>query len=141
MSRINFFRFLIIVFSLISCQSKKCGINKTEVSVLLLETANERNIDYCKILELAKSNDEFAIKQMSLLEFENAVGYDHGTILVELITLIGEEKYISSLKNINTIEKKNVFSYVLAGIEYGSTIKSESFSKRFPKLFLFLKSE
>jgi hypothetical protein len=124
--------FLLVTFA--ACKPK-CEVKGISVSELLMTNAEERNIDYCGILSLASSNDKSAIKQISLLEFENAVGYDHGIVLVELIEKIGENNFIVGIKKLTIGERNRVKSYLEVGIEYGETDGEHDLKKRFPKLF------
>lgn len=101
--RLIFLKTISVSFLLLfipSC-NHKCVVNKIVISELLSTVAKERSIDYCKLLETALTGDENAIKKLSLLVFSDAVGYDHGSVIVDLITNIGEVKYIKSISAIN----------------------------------------
>lgn len=127
-----------LLLSIFMACNSKCNLNGISASELLMTNAEERNIDYCDILTLASSNDKSAIKQISLLEFENAVGYDHGIVLVKLIEKVGERNYIEGIKGLSAEQLNKVKSYLEVGIEYGDTNREQEFKKRFPQLFAFL---
>lgn len=139
MNKIKIILLLLITVIFTAC-NPKCDVNDITASELLLINAQERNIDYCNLLTSASTNDKAAIKQISLLKFENAVGYDHGIVLVGLIQKIGERNYINAIQGITTEEKSAIISYIEIGIEYGGSKHKQNFKIRYPKLFTFLMS-
>ncbi|MCH7408065.1 hypothetical protein MM239_01550 [Belliella sp. DSM 111904] len=124
---------------MISCKNN-CGISKIEVSELLEISANERSIDYCGILIKALNGNGESIKELSLMEFQNAAGYNHGAVLVELILITGEMKYLESILGINSEQRNLIKSYVDVGLEYGNIPKltSKQIETEFPFLYQFL---
>ena len=126
---------------LFSC-SNKCNIGGIEVTELLSTVANERSIDYCALLKTANSGDSNSIKKLSLMEFNDAVGYDHGAVVIDLVLKIGEDNYLAAISNFNRSEKKIVESYLDIGLKYGSaaTWKNKDLQDLFPKLYAFLNS-
>ncbi|MDY3529838.1 hypothetical protein PG593_08625 [Riemerella anatipestifer] len=122
-----------------SCNNK-CIVDNIEVSELLGTVAKERSIDYCKLLKVALTGDKNAIKKLSLLEFDNAVGYDHGEVIVDLITVIGESEYIKAISTVNRDQKKIINSYIDVGLEYGNNplLKGKNCKNAFPNLYVFL---
>jgi len=123
---------------LFSC-NPKCKIGSIEVSELLMVSSTDKKYNYCELLEKSIKNDETSIKKLSLLNFDNAVCYDHGSILVDLINNIGEEKYIKALKPLNNKEKNKVKSYLEVGLLYykNEKYKDKSIKEVFPKIFAF----
>jgi cell division protein FtsL len=118
-------------------------VNGIYVSTTAIIYSRERlNINYCKLLKKATTNDVNSIKQLALLDFSSGVasGYDHGVVIVDLIKLIGEDKFIQSLTTITNEQKRNVKSYIEAGLEYGNNpnLQSKTFKKAFPKTYDFL---
>jgi hypothetical protein len=79
-----------------SCNNK-CIVDNIEVSELLSTVAKEKSIDYCDLLKTTLIGNKDAIKKLSLLEFNDAVGYDHGAVIVDLIIALGETEYIKSV--------------------------------------------
>lgn len=122
-----------IVFMCYACCEHK-EINGIEVSELLLVVSEEQNIDYCKLLNEAIKGNESSIKKIALLKIDDAAGYDHGAVLVDLIEVIGEDKFIESIKTINHSEKKRIKGYLEVGIEYGGNpnIQDETLKEVFP---------
>lgn len=118
----------------------KCEVKGIYATELLLTVASEKGIDYCDILSLATVNDTSAIKQLSLMNFENAVGYDHGIVLVELVEMIGEKNYINAIKELNPDELNRVESYFDVGLEYGVKDKKTDLNQHSPLLFHFFSS-
>ena len=81
-------------------------VNGIYVSELLRISSNRKyTANYCELLNKAIAKDANSIKQLTLLDFGDAAGYDHGTVIVDLIDLIGEEKFIQSLGTINEKQK------------------------------------
>lgn len=131
--------FLIVLYiCFTSCGPKE--INGIEVSELLLTISKEQNIDYCKLLNKALKGDESSIRQLVLLKFYDSAGYDHGAVVVDLIELIGEDKFIHSLTTINNDQKKWIKDYIKVGLEYGNNnhLKTQTIKEAFPKIYQFL---
>lgn len=82
-----------------------------------------KSIDYCR-LKVALIGDKNAIKKLWLLKFDNATGYTHGEVIVDLITTIGEIEYIKAISTLNKEQKNLILSYILilscikVGLEY-----------------------
>ena len=125
----------------ISCENNRCtSIADIEVSELLLISSNKQDYNYCELLKKAVVEDKNSIKELSLLEFYDAVGYDHGSVIVDLILLIGETKYIDAIKDITPKEKSTIKAYIDVGLEYGnnSALKDKNLKTAFPELYVFL---
>lgn len=127
-------------FSIMSCH---CEVENIKVSELLDAVAYDRNIDYCGLLKSSLKGNQKAIKDFSLLDLRDGTGYDHGSVLVDVILNIGEEKYLEAIKDISEEEKREFFYYIEAGMEYhyDEKISDKTPEQLFPKLILFLKSE
>lgn len=123
----------------LNCSRQKV-INGIEVSELLQIVSKEQHINYCKQLNEATKGDTTSIKQLALLEIYDGAGYDHGGVIVDLINIIGEDKFIQSLTTINKEQKQIVKGYIEVGLEYGNNPNSQtqSFKKAFPKIYVFL---
>lgn len=129
---------IIICVFITSCE-KKCTINGIEIGHLIISNAEAKGINYCELVEKSLQNDRHSIKQLSLLNFENSVGYEHGEIMVRLINILGEQKFINALDNVNKNEKNMIESYLDVGLEYGSpSLKNRDAKQVFPELYSFL---
>lgn len=106
--RTNFYKiiFLHMLLLFVNSCSNKCVVGNIEVSEALGTVAKEKSIDYCELLKAALAGDKNAIKKISLLEFDNAIGYDHGAVIVDLIIAIGEREYIKTISTVNSKQKK-----------------------------------
>lgn len=116
-------------------------VNGIVVSELLIVVSDEKyNIDYCKLLKKATTNDVNSIKQLALLDFYDGASYDHGIVVVDLIELIGEDKFIHSLKTINIEQKKWIKGYIEVGLEYrdNQNLQAQTLKEVFPKIYDFL---
>jgi len=141
--KLNFCKIIsvFLILLLVNYCSNKCIVDNIEVSELLGTVAKEKSIDYCELLKIALTGDKNAIKKLSLLEFDNAVGYEHGEVIVDLITAIGETEYIKAISTANREQKNLINSYIDVGLEYGNNplLKRKDFKSAFPYLYVFLK--
>lgn len=130
---------LIICFNIVAC-SEKCTVGNIQVSELLGSVSNEYKLNYCTLLENAMEGDKTSIREISLLNFENAVEYDHGGVLINLILNIGEDKYLDAIKPLNKKQKNNLIWRLELGIEYGDNdfTKKEQLKDLFPKINKYL---
>jgi hypothetical protein len=135
----KFLLFAVLSVCFTNCNRSK-SVNGIVVSELLIIVSNGQGINYCKLLEKAINGDIGSIKQLSLLEFYDGIGYDHGSVIVDLIEIIGEDKFIQSLSTINKKQKQVIEGYIEAGLEYGNNpnIKSQTIKEAFPKIYTFL---
>lgn len=123
-----------------SCCSERRTINGIEVSELLNIVSREQNINYCKLLNKAIKGDDASVRQLALLEIYDGAAYDHGTVLVYLIKLIGEERFIRSLDTINDKQKNRIEGFLSAGLEYSNNpdIQFRTIKEEFPILSDYL---
>jgi len=120
----------------------KC-VNGIYVSTaVIIHSREQLKINYCKVLKKATTNDANSIKRLVLLDFTSGVvsSYDHGGVIVDLIELIGEDKFIQSLGIINKEQKNRISSYLMAGLEYGGNpnFQAKTLKEVFPKIYDFL---
>jgi hypothetical protein len=136
---LNKLLFLMLSVCFISCNRHK-SVNGIVVSELLSIASNELQINYCKLLKEATKGNVFSIKQLSLLDFYDGVGYDHSLVIVDLIDFIGEDKFIQSLGTINEEQKNKIKSYLMVGLEYGNNpnLQKKTVKEAFPKIYVFL---
>ncbi len=134
---------LLICFVLLlySCSSE-CSISGIKVNELLFAVSKDRGIDYCSLLEEAVNGNELAIREISLLKFDDATGYAQGTVIVEMILKLGEEKYLKSISSISVKEKKLIKAYIDIGFEYNESkdLKNKELAELFPKVNSFLEN-
>jgi len=114
-------------------------VNGIYVSGLLLAVSGDKYINYCKLLRKATENDSASIRALTLLKFGDGTAYDHGGVVVDLIEIVGEDKFIQSLATINNMEKNKVSSYLMVGLAYGKTeFQGKTLKEAFPKIYTFL---
>ncbi len=115
-------------------------VNGIYVSELLLIVSQEQNIDYCKLLNKAIEGNDSSIKQLALLKIYDGAGYDHSAVVIDLVKLIGEDKFIYSLTSINDEQKKWIKKNIEVGLEYGNNpkLQTQTFKEAFPKIYEFL---
>jgi len=131
---------LLLFLFFLSC-SNSCNVSGINVSELLSVASKEKGINYCSLLKKAIKEDELAIRELSLLKFNDATGYDQGAVIIDLILELGENKYISSISEISNKEKILIESYIDIGFEYSEKpeLKNKKPKNFFPKLYVFLK--
>jgi len=136
--KLTFFSLFFLLFA--NCHRHKV-VNGIEVSVILLSTAKENKVDYCNLLKEAIEGSEKSIRELTLLIFYEAAGYDHGSVIVDLIEVVGEDKFTKSLMRLSPEEKQLVKGYISVGLEYGNNQKykaNNSLEKVFPIIYSFL---
>lgn len=137
-NKFSLFAILLILFT--NCGNRT--INGIEVSELLLIVSKQQNINYCKLVYEATEGNQNSIKQLALLEINDGAGYDHGEVIVNLIEIIGEGKFLHSIGAIRDKEKWLIIGYIEVGLEYGyhPNLQTESFKEAFPSIYDFLKN-
>lgn len=122
------------IFALVSCNSNHCKNDANiEVSELLYIHTSDRDIEYCKLLKGAISNNNSDLMKLLKLEILDGAAYDHGIVLYELVDYLGESKFIELTVNLTAKDRKAVLSYLRAGVEYDS--KNETpFNEKFPMI-------
>ncbi|MDR0560481.1 MAG: hypothetical protein LBG92_09930 [Prevotellaceae bacterium] len=75
-----------------------------------------------------------------MLEFYDGVGYEHGSVIVGLIEIIGEDKFIKSLETVTEKQKQVMERYIAAGLEYGKNpnLQAPTIKEAFPAIYTFL---
>lgn len=131
--------FAMLSFFFINCNRTR-SVNGIVISELLLIVSNNQNINYCKILKEAIMGNTASIKKLTLLDFDDSVGYDHSVVIVDLIDSIGEDKFIQSIGTISKEQKNKISSYLTAGLEYGNNpnLRGRTVNEAFPKIYCFL---
>lgn len=115
MKKIKVLFILSILFVFNSCRNS-CEINGIKISELIKVATDE---PYCDLVKLSLENDVTALKKISRLNIRDGAGYEHGYIMIQIIENIGEKKYTNAIKDFSTTEKKDIYSYLQVGLEYG----------------------
>lgn len=132
---------IVLCHILQSCQKSTCKLpSGNSVSDLLITVSNEHNYNYCQLLESALKGDNNSIKKLSLLDFSDAAGYDHGAVLIELIHEIGPKKYTNALTSTSKEQKNLIEGYLDVGLMYGFRKEYENKPLRevYPDIHTFL---
>lgn len=137
---LKFFFTLFLIFSIsVSCNNSCVDVKKIEVSSLLIRYSKDNDIDYCRILKSAIKGNDASIYNLVKLNIYDAAGYDHGIVIVDLISYIGENKFINSVKNkLNDKEKSILADYLKVGIEYNNKLKQKDLKLVFPKVYDYI---
>jgi len=132
---------IVCLFLFFQSCSNGCNVSGVNVSELLTVASKHKRIDYCNLLDEALNGNEIAVRELSLLEFNAAAGYDQGAVIVDLILKLGEKKYIKSIFEISNKEKILIESYIDVGVEYSDKpeLKNRKLKDVFSKLYVFLK--
>jgi hypothetical protein len=134
--------YAVLVYSAYNSDKPKY-VNGIYVSgLVIIHSREQHKINYCKLLKKATINDANSIKQLTLLDFSfgGASGYAHGAVIVDLIEIIGEDKFIESIMTISKEQKQVVKGYIEAGLEYGNNpnLQTQTLKETFPKIYVFL---
>jgi hypothetical protein len=130
----------VLILLQLSCTNEPRSIGGIYVSELLLISA-EQKYSYSNLVEKSLKKDISSLKKISTLMISDAAGYDHGTVLVGIITSIGEKEYIKLVGTLTNEEKRNLISYLEVGIEYGDEqYKGKTLEEVFPLLTEYLKA-
>ncbi len=138
------FFYIVVPFSIFnSCIDPKCrGVREVDVSTELLYAAKQLNINYCSLLRKSLNHDFESLKKISLLNFENDATFLHGSVLIDIIGILGEDKYVDILKGITSQEKKRIETYLMAGLHFPEQRKKYNdtweVKEAFPILYAFL---
>jgi len=138
-SNLCFIVALIIGLTLLSCNSE-CSVEGIDVPETVLISSKEQGINYCELLEESLQKEKNSVVKLSLLDFDGSNGYDHGTVLVDLVKKLGENEYIVFINHLNTKEKKKIEAYLEVGLmyHYDNGLKEKSLAEIFPRLNSFL---
>jgi hypothetical protein len=132
---------LLIILSVcfVNCSRHK-DVNGIEVSELLLFSSKKQHINYCNLLREAIKGNDNSIREITLLEFYDATAYDHSSVIVDLIEIIGEDKFIQSLHSMNKRQKQIAKGYIQVGLEYSNNkqLQLKTFKDAFPKIYMCL---
>ena len=114
----------------------------------------ERNINYCELLRGATLGDTAQIREFSTMDcFDGESAYTHGEYIVDLIDIIGDDIFISSMRNVGIDDRSHVRSYIYAGLSYGKYSRNAednkklecgdlySFSKKHAKMIKYFELE
>ncbi len=135
---------IFLIFLLLPCLHGCLGpksVNGITVSELLITVSNERHgIDYCRLLKKATNGDPGSIKKLTLLNFYDGTAYDHGGVIVDLMKMVGEDKFIQSFEELDSVRKQLIKGYIECGMEYGSdpSLQDASIEEAFPKVYISL---
>lgn len=104
---------------------------------LQIEYREKMGRHYCSVINQSLEGDSASICLLSYLNIADAIGYDHGYVLVKIIKKIGEEKYLHAIRSANKNQKKLIKGYISVGLEYGEKPFNE-IEIAFPKIANFL---
>lgn len=125
------------------CKSKNyCTIIENEykitLSSLLQEHNNIGNISYCELIYFSVQKNKNSIIDLIRYPVEDAISYDHGYIITQILLIIGEDIILEIYKSGKlTIEDLELLkSLIEVGIEYGDFVLEDSTPKKlFPKIY------
>jgi len=138
--------YVIVPFSIFnSCIDPKCrGVGDVYVSSDLLYVTKRENINYCHLVRKSLKFDYESVKNISLLQFYDGAGYEHGSVLLDIIDVIGEEQYIELLNGITDEEKKKIDLNLHLGLHFVEQRRKYNntweVKEAFPELYAFLNS-
>lgn len=105
------------------------------------------HIDYVNVVKRASEGSEKDIYLLCSLQFDGAYGYDHGSVLVDIIDILGEDKCVDMMKDINKQQAEYFDGYLNVGLLYGHKYGNKPFDHDyeikdiFPKIDRLLQSK
>lgn len=126
--KISILILLIGVFSILIFNrffKNSCTYGTIHISPTLYEAAKNRNYNYCELVECSLNSSKICILKISKINnINNAAGYEHGEIMLQLIDSLGEDYYIDVIGNLSDYEKRNLLGYLSIGLQYDSSKKN-----------------
>lgn len=137
-------KIILVVFniSIISCFNEPCCENITiDIPVNVKEEYDSAPENYCCILKSALKGNKEDVKRISLLDFSDGFTYEHGNVLLEIINVLDEKVYISSLVGISKQDRMKILSYLNAGFNFSRNKKyvNKRIEDVYPELYFFLR--
>jgi hypothetical protein len=136
----KYFLILLLAAIAFSCKNNCTEIDGVVIGEGIRISSDEQNIEYCNLVEQSLNKDLNALKTISLLNYQNSIGYEHGTVLVEIVDKVGE-MFIHQLLRISLhLKSKRYLSYLDVGIEYSGDehLEKKNLKLVFPDLYQFL---
>lgn len=125
---------LLLIAILASGCRRKCDIflDDRGMTPSLVESAENCCVNsLCDLLERSLQKDETAIIELIELKIFSAPSYDHGVLVVELIRELGEDFFVSIIKDYSFEQKQHLIRLINVGLEFDG--KSE-FHKGLPRV-------
>lgn len=134
-------RYLLLIFICFSCSNNSC--RNSYISNYLLDYANDKDYEYCELYNDAISGEKAALRNLSLLSFNDGLVYEHGAVILEMILIFGEDYYIDTIKGVSSKGKNRIYGYISAGFDFtkNSKLKGKRIKEVYPKLFEVLRKE
>jgi hypothetical protein len=122
-----------LALSLLSCSKPVIPISNT------LELGlGSKYSSYVKLLNKSASGDSDALHEFLLIDYlSDGSGYDHGSVIVELIKKIGDNSFSTALGKLDEKQLNNVKDYVKAGLD-GPGDMGSHLPKEYPLTFKLL---
>lgn len=128
---------LIACLNFVACVENCTAKLKVPLDTHLFNHIQIEGYTYCELVNRSLNGEERAIILLSKVDIGDAAGYQHGAVLIEIIDLIGEEKYIDYYKNLSIYNRRLIYNLFLpVGLEYTNNKKYEGqkIEVAFPKL-------
>lgn len=114
---------------------------KIPISNTLEIGLGDRYNEYVSVLNRAYDGDTIALQDFIKIDYVNdGSGYDHGYVLLQLIKIIGDEKFAKTLQKMNNKTIKTVFQYIQVGVD-ASDKEKNNLEKNYPRVMIVLKSK
>lgn len=121
-----------IIFS--SCDFNCMNDADIEVSDLLIYHFENRDISYCEILDGALKKDPVLLDSFLNLVVQDGAGYDHASVLIELIEFLGEDYFLEFTKGYTQAEINMIKSYLEVGFELDQRYANQSLENLLPRI-------
>lgn len=112
----------ICILTFNSIFKNSCTYGTIYVSPTLYEAAQNKDCNYCELVECSLNNSTRCILNISKINnINNAAGYEHGEVMLQLIDSLGQDYYINVIENLNRDERRNLLGYLSVGLQYNSS--------------------
>lgn len=134
MSLVCVFLVLFVVIKMNLHDRLSCNAIQQPIEEILLENAYDNKIMYCSIAKKSLKGDKDAlVNLLKLNQFDNGVAYNHGAVLLEVMSKVDinmlKDAYFQLLPN----ERKTLVNYLNVGYEFqNKLLESSGYRKNYP---------
>jgi hypothetical protein len=121
--------YLLVAGTFCACNQQPKSIS---VSENLLNSTGPYEDIYLPLLTKASDGDSVAlVDSLKINGIEDASGYEHGFVVVQLMKSIGDVRFSKGLAKLNDSELRNISSYLEVGLDNDKE-NTALYKKRFP---------
>jgi len=101
---------------------------------------DKKFINYRKLVRKAIKGNARAIRKIALIDCESSASsfIFNGSVLIDIIEIIGEERFIHIVRNMNKNQKILLRAGIFGGMDIQEHLKGKKFKEVFPKIYAFV---